>query len=454
MDIAEAVKGFVRFPSVSTDASFAEGMKGARDYAARLLKDAGLEVEVFETPRHPILLGQRKGPPDWPHILLYGHYDVQPADPYDKWISPPFDPEIRDGRLYGRGAADNKGPMMIHIAAITRLLRDKPDIPLRITFLMEGEEEIGSPSFAGFLQKHAERLQGDLVMLSDTGALSPNRIIITTGLRGIVCLDVVLHGPSQDVHSGLHGGAIPNPIRGLAELCAGLHDADGRVNVPGFYDHVIEYEEWERESIRQVGIDEATYIESMGVKALRPETGVSFLEAIRIRPTLEFNGIGGGFQGAGSKTIIPAEAMAKISCRLVANQDPNDIYAKLVQTLQDRTPPGLKLEIIPEHHALPYRVTPPGKGLEERLSPPARAAFGTAEEAITEVFGHPPVYLPEGGSVPIIGEIKNILGMDSLLFGIATPRDNLHGPNESVDLQMLERGAECSRRILEGFCSH
>ncbi|MBN2068227.1 MAG: dipeptidase [Opitutales bacterium] len=448
-DSVDAVKEFIRHPSVSTDSNFKEGMHGARTFISELLSSAGLEVEVFETPKHPIVLATRNGDESWPHVLIYGHYDVQPADPLNLWQSPPYEPEIRDSRLYGRGAADNKGPMMVHIAGCAKLLEQYPDLPLRVTFLIEGEEEIGSPSFADFLEAQKERLKADFVLLSDTSSRSEDAISITTGLRGIFCLDVKLTGPNSDLHSGLYGGAVVNPIAALFDLCASLHDKDGFVNIPGFYDDVILPEEWERDEVARLNITDDYLKKFLNVDALMYQKGYTPVEATRFLPTLEFNGVGGGYQGEGSKTIIPSEAFAKLSCRLVPNQSVEKICNQLYKTLQERCPAGVKLEIVPEHSGPAYGVVPPDRPNTPADQPEALAkAFRAMDSAILDVFGSKPCYTREGGSVPIIGDLKRVLNVDSLMLGMFTDKSNLHAPNESIDLEMFRKGIEVSYRTL------
>lgn len=441
-DPIKIIQDYVRFPSISTDLKAKEGMVGARDYISNLLKTLGFETEIVNTPLHPLVLGERGGNPDWPHVLLYGHYDVQPADPLELWSTPPFEPVVRNNRLYGRGTADNKGPQIAMFLGLARALEKNPDLPLRITAMVEGEEEIGSPSFPGFLSKYQDRLkQADLVILSDTCSPSAVQVGITTALRGLMALEVTLHGPSTDLHSGLHGGPVMNPIRALAKLCASLHDGNGRVNVPGFYDAVEEPELWEREQLALLPQNEDAYKQALGVPAFVSPKGYNALESIRFAPTLEFNGITGGYQGEGSKTIIPSKASVKITCRLVANQNPKDIEKNLVETLQERCPKGVRLEYQVHAGAAAYCVIPPGRPNTPKDQPAVVAkAFTAMDTAITEVFGKPPLYLREGGSVPIIGQIKTVLGLDSLMLGLFTSESNLHAPDESFDIKLMERG--------------
>lgn len=449
-DPVEKLKEFIRFPSVSADSSFKEGMKGAREFAAGLLHSMGFQVEMVPTKLHPIILAHRGGNPSWPHVMIYGHYDVQPADPLNLWKSPAFEPEIRDGRLYGRGAADNKGPLMTNIAAVARLLEREPNLPLQITFLIEGEEEMGSPSFPDFIRQYRERLKADFVFLSDTGSPRADQIVITCGLRGLVLFDVVVRGAKMDTHSGLHGGVFKNPIQALSELCASFHLPDGRVNVPGFYDDVLDVEPWERAELAKLGQSAEQYREFLGIPDFYTPTGFSPFEAVRFLPTLEFNGIGGGYQGEGSKTVIPSTAFVKISCRLVPNQNPAKIREALYKTVRDRMAKDVTFEILDQHDGTPYVVVPPDRSnTPPDQSPVLARAFRAADKSISEVFGNPPLYLREGGSVPIIADIKRVLGLDSVLMGLFLPEDNLHAPNESYNLEVMRKGSMATERILE-----
>ncbi|HUL52754.1 MAG TPA: M20/M25/M40 family metallo-hydrolase [Opitutaceae bacterium] len=448
-DPLEKLKEFVRHPSVSTDPKYQDGMRGAQEFVAALLRSIGFDVEVVKTDLHPIILAQRGGDPAWPHVIIYGHYDVQPPDPLNLWTSPPFEPTERDGRLWGRGTADNKGPLMTHLTAVGRLLEQNPHLPLRITFLIEGEEETGSPSFLPFLERYRHRLKADLVFLSDTGIPREDQVVVTCGLRGLVLCEVEVTGSRTDLHSGLHGGALRNPIQALAEVCASLHTPDGRVNVPGFYDDVLEVQPWEREELRKLGTDVEAYREFLGIPAFYVPPGYTPFEAVRFLPTLEFNGIGGGYQGAGSKTVIPSKALVKISCRLVPNQVPAKIRPLLYAAIRERMPRDVSFRIVDQHEATPYVVVPPGRSNTPKDQPPALArAFRSVDAAVTEVFGRPPLYLREGGSVPIITDIKRVLGLDSVLLGQFLPEDNLHAPNESFSLRIMQKGTAVSGKVL------
>jgi acetylornithine deacetylase/succinyl-diaminopimelate desuccinylase-like protein len=447
----EALKDYIRFPSVSTDPAYAEGMAGARDYVQKLLAQLDFAVEVVETERHPILLADRVGSPDWPHIVIYGHYDVQPADPFELWTDAPFEPVVRDGRLYGRGAADNKGPTIVHMAALARVLKEHPDLPLNITYVIEGEEEIGSPSMPAFFQHYSERLsKADFVLVSDTGSPNTEQIVITTAIRGLVDFEIKMRGPKSDLHSGIHGGAVYNPIQALTEICASLHDADGRVNVPGFYDDVVPVFDWEREELKRYPETVESYREMLDVPAFYPANGLSPLEAVRFGPTLEFNGIGGGYQGAGSKTVIPSEAFAKITCRLVANQDPEKIQRQIFETIRERCPAGVTLSMRKGGVAEAYLVVPPGRPNTPDDQPESLArAFEAADGAIARHFGKAPIYLREGGSIPVIADFKKKAGPDSLMVGLFTPVDNLHAPDEGFSLALMDRAITAFEEIIK-----
>ncbi len=454
-DPIEKLKEFIRHPSVSADPSFNAGMKSALEFTTGLLDSIGFKVEVIKTDLHPIVLATRGDNPAWPHVIIYGHYDVQPADPLNLWKSPAFEPEVRGNRLYGRGAADNKGPLMTHISAVARLLERRPDLPLRITFMIEGEEEMGSPSFPKFLEVYSERLkEADFVFLSDTGLPSADQVVITCGLRGLVLCDVVVTGAKSDLHSGLHGGVLRNPIQAVAELCASLHTPDGRVAIDGFYDDVMPVEEWEREQIRKLGADTEEYRNFLGIRAFHTPPGFTPFEATRVLPTLEFNGIGGGYQGEGTKTVIPSKAFVKISCRLVANQKPAKIRELLYGAIHARMPKDVTYEIIDQHEGTPYVVVPPDRANTPKdQSPVLASAFRAADTAIAEVFGKPPLYLREGGSVPIIADIKRVTGLDSVMMGLFLPEDNLHAPNESFNLDVMEKGMRASEKIIESLAA-
>ena len=450
-DPLQALKDYVAHPSVSADSAFSSGVAGARDFACSQLQDLGFSVDLVDTPIHPIIVATR-GDPAWPGIVIYGHYDVQPPDPVDLWTSKPFEAQERNGRLYGRGAADNKGPQIVHMAALARALKKNPNLPLHITYLIEGEEEIGSPSFRQFLEQGKDRLRGDFLLVSDTGSPGPEQLAVTTGLRGLVALEVNVYGPKQDLHSGVHGGALLNPLQALARACASLHDEQGRVTVPGFYDAVQAPQDWERDELSRLPITESSYAKFLGAPEFFPPLGYSPLEAIRFCPTLEFNGIGGGYQGEGSKTVIPAEAFAKITCRLVPDQSADDIAEKVQAALQSAFPSAVRVEVKTKGGGDPYVILPPGKpGATAKAGSLMAKAFPLAENCIEQSFGTRPLYLREGGSIPIIRDLKEVVGLDSLMLGLFTNEDNLHAPDESFNLEIMNHAIDAFEQFFLGL---
>jgi acetylornithine deacetylase/succinyl-diaminopimelate desuccinylase-like protein len=448
-DPVEKLKEYVRQGSVSADPQFQAGMEGAQKFLTGLLTEIGFKVELVPTALHPVLLAKRGDNPAWPHVIIYGHYDVQPPDPLDKWDTPPFEPTIKGERIYGRGTADNKGPLLVHITAVARLLEKNPNLPLRLTFVVEGEEEIGSKNFKSFLKENKEKLRGDFIYMSDNGILSPDQMIITVGLRGMLAFEVELTGPSSDLHSGMHGGVLMNPLQALAELCASLHTPDGKVNIPGFYDSVVQPEPWEREQLAKVGLKEKDYAAFLGIKEFHTPPGYTPFEAIRFLPTLEFNGFSGGYQGEGTKTVIPSKARVKITCRLVPNQTPDNTKDLVFNAIKARCPKGVTMKITPQHNATPYVVIPPDRSNTPKNQSPALAkCFRAVDKAATEVFGKAPIYLREGGSVGLLADLKEVLGLDAVMMGLFLPEDNLHAPNESFHLGVMKRGIETSERVL------
>jgi acetylornithine deacetylase/succinyl-diaminopimelate desuccinylase-like protein len=451
-DPIEKLKEFLRHASVSADPQFKQGMLGAQAFVAGLFKEMGLAVEVVPTALHPVILAKHGDNPAWPHVIIYGHYDVQPPDPLDKWRTKPFEPVVQGDRIYGRGAADNKGPLMVHIAAVARLLEKNPNLPLRITFVVEGEEEIGSRNFKSFLLANKEKLRGDFVFLSDTGIPSAEQMVVTVGLRGLLAFEVEITGPNTDLHSGLHGGVLMNPLQALAELCSSLHTPDGRVNIPGFYDAVVEPEPWEREQLAKLGLREKDYADFLGITEFHTPPGYTPFEAIRFLPTLEFNGFSGGYQGEGTKTVIPSKARAKITCRLVPQQTPDSIKQRVFETIRARCPKGVTLTITEQHNATPYVAIPPDRSnTPKNQSRVLAAAFRALDRAVTETWGRPPLYLREGGSVGLIADLKEVLGLDAVMPGLFLPEDNLHAPNESFHLGVMQKGIAMSERTLEAL---
>lgn len=443
----EVLKEYVAFPSVSTDIRYQEGMSQARNYISKLLERLGFEVELVKTDCHPIILAERRVGEDCPHLVLYGHYDVQPPDPLDLWDSPAFEPEVRDACLFGRGAADNKGPTIVHISALAQALEKEPNLNLNITYVIEGEEEMGSPSMPKFFDAYAKRLsEADYLLVSDTGSPSTEQLVITTALRGLVELEIKVKGPNSDLHSGIYGGAIYNPLHALSEIIASLHNADGSVNVPGFYEGILEIQQWERDELKKYPMDLNQYQAMLGVDGFYEPRGFSPLEAVRFEPTLEINGMGGGYQGEGTKTIIPSEAFAKITCRLVGGQKGETIQNKLIETIKHRCPNAVELEVRRGCYADAYSIVPPHKTSKVSQENEAlKAIFEITDSAIAKQFGQSPLYLKEGGSIPVIADFKARAGLDSIMVGLFTPKDNLHAPNESFDLGLMQRA-------IDSFC--
>jgi acetylornithine deacetylase/succinyl-diaminopimelate desuccinylase-like protein len=375
--------------------------------------------------------------PGRPTLLIYGHYDVQPVDPLDQWISPPFEPRIEDGRIYARGSTDNKGQLLAHVSGVAETLARHGQLPLNLTFLFEGEEEIGSPNLAPFLQAHRESLACDIIAISDTGMVAPGVPTFTYGLRGIACVEVTVHGPTIDLHSGIFGGSVANPNTMLAHLVASLHDAHGHILIPGFYDDVRPVQPWEREAWSRLPGGAEETLALTGVPQLWGEAGYSDHERRWARPTAEVNGIGGGYQGEGSKTVIPRSAFAKFSFRLVPDQDPEDILAKVTAHLKAVCPDSVRLEIKIGHSGKPYAMDPDSR-------------FGlAARRALSRTFPRDPALIREGGSIPIVQSFRDILGSETLLLGLALPDCQAHAPNENFPIANFEAGIQLNQDLLE-----
>ena len=442
-DPLEALISYLRFPSVSTDKNFHEGMNSARNFISGLLENMGFSVELVETECHPVILAERFVGEEFPNIVLYGHYDVQPADPLDLWDSAAFEPEIRNGRIYGRGSADNKGPTIVHMSALQKVLSEQPGLALNITYVIEGEEEMGSPSMPKFFDRYSERLsKADIMFVSDTGSPTTDQIVITTALRGLVELEISVKGPKSDLHSGIYGGAVYNPLHALSEIVASLHNEDGSVNVPRFYDGVSKIEQWERDELNRYPQNLEEYQSMLEVRGFYEPRGFSPLEAVRFEPTLEINGMGGGYQGEGTKTIIPSEAFAKITCRLVADQKGDEVQNHVIKAIEQRCPKGVKLRVRRGCIANAYSIIPPNKSEAIVCSSFIKNAFSVTELAIQKQFGKSPLYLREGGSIPVIADFKNRAGLDAIMVGLFTPEDNLHAPNESFDIGLMQKATE------------
>lgn len=420
----------LRFPSVSADQKYAGDVRKTAEFVAQKLRDAGADqVEVCETAGHPIVYGEKITDPSKPTVLVYGHYDVQPPDPLELWETPPFEPTVRDGKIFARGACDDKGQFYMHVKAFELML--KQDIlPTNIKFMIEGEEEVGSDNLGVFVKNNKERLKADVVLVSDTAMISLEHPSIETGLRGLSYLEVEVVGPNRDLHSGVYGGAVANPATILAKMIASLHDDNNRITIPGFYDDVAVLTDEQRKALNEAPYDEEEYKNDLGVKALWGEEGYSTIERTGIRPTLEVNGIWGGYIGEGAKTVLPSKANAKISMRLVPNQQSDAITKLFSDHFNSIAPDYVKVTVKPHH------------GGEPVVTPTDGIAYQAAEKAIEEAFGKKPIPTRGGGSIPIVALFEEELGLKTVLFGFGLDSDNLHSPNEKFDIANYLKGIE------------
>ncbi len=433
---------FLRFPSVSTDPTRKEALEACARWLCNRFEAMGLDARVCQTPGHPVVFARNAAVPGRPTVLLYGHYDVQPEDPVGEWTHPPFDPVLRDGVIYARGSADNKGQILAHVEGVAAVLKEKGELPVNLVFLVEGEEEIGSNHLEAFLREHREELRCDIVAVSDTGMVGPGVPTFTYGLRGIAALELKVRGAATDLHSGIYGGAVRNPAVELARLLATLHGEDGRVAVPGFYDGVVPVTPWEREAWGRLPFGEAQIRAVTGVEPVGGEAGLSVLERIWGRPTAEVNGLGGGFQGEGTKTVIPREAFAKLTFRLVPGQEPARVLEAVARHLQRHCPEGVRLELTTGHTGEPY--------LTDVDSPFAQAA----RRALARTFpGREVALIREGGSIPIVNTFKRVLGVETLLLGLALPDCRAHAPDENFPVANFEAGMVLNRCLLEEIAS-
>lgn len=420
----------IRIPSISSDPEHKNDMQSCADRLVELLMEAGADsAGVYPTDGHPVVFGEKTVSASAPTVLVYGHYDVQPVDPVELWKSAPFEPEIRDGAIYGRGANDDKGQLFMHLKAFEFLLRTS-QLKHNVKFIFEGEEEIGSPSLAKWVTEHRDMLSASVILVSDTTMISEKIPSINCGMRGLSYLEVKITGPNKDLHSGHYGGAVANPINVLCEMIASLIDKDGKVTVKGFYDNVVELSAEDRAMLARAPYDEAEYKSFLGVEALRGEKGYSTLERVGIRPCLDVCGIWGGFTGEGSKTVLPSEAHAKISMRLVPNQDSASISKLFAEHFRSIAPDCVKVEVKPCH------------GGDGFLIPLSSEAYKAASKAISEVYGTEPVPARGGGSIAILADMQRILGIDPLLMGFGLERDTIHSPNESYLLSQFYAGME------------
>ncbi len=434
----EEFYSFLRFPSVSTDEKFAGKVQDCAQWLSQKLSTIGLESKVVATAGHPVVWARNKHEKGRRTVLIYGHYDVQPPDPLELWDSPPFEPVLKNGYVFARGATDNKGQILSHILGIQETLQKDGDLPVNVDLVIEGEEEIGSANLGKFLTDNREALKCDVVMVSDTGMIAPRTPTLSYGLRGVAALEIKVTGPAMDLHSGIFGGAVANPATALAQLLATLHDREGRVAVQGFYDDVAPLQDWERESWKKLPVDaDAELLKETRAKSLFGEAGFSTLERIWARPTAEINGIGGGYQGQGTKTVLPSHAMAKLTFRLVPNQKASVIIDLVKKHLQKNLPQGVTLEMKGGHDG-PWYLTDPN------------SEFGkAAQRALRKAFNKDAALIREGGSIPIVSDFRNILGVETLLLGLALSDCRAHSPNENFPLENLDAGIRMNQAVLQ-----
>lgn len=425
----------LRIPSVSADRAFAGDVGRAAEWLRTRLAESGLACELIPTAGYPIVYAETAPVPGKPVALVYGHYDVQPPDPLGEWITPAFEPTIRDGKVFARGATDDKGQVLTHVNSVQSWLAAAERLPLQVKFVIEGEEEVGSEHLEGFLKANAKKLACDCVVISDTSQFAPGVPAITYGLRGIAYFELKLTGPKQDLHSGVFGGGVANPAIALAKMLGALIDKDGRITVPGFYDDVAPLTDRERAEFAALPFDEQTFKQQLGVDALAGEGNFTTLERRWARPTFDVNGLTSGYQGEGAKTVLPARASAKFSFRLVPNQDPKKIAAALRRQLESLLPPGIRMDLH-DHHGAPGVVMP--------LDSPYLQA---AASAIETGFGRQPVFIREGGSIPIVNTFADVLDATVLLLGWGQNDDNPHSPNEKFSLDDYHRGARASAAL-------
>jgi acetylornithine deacetylase/succinyl-diaminopimelate desuccinylase-like protein len=435
----EGLKTFLRIPSISTLSEHKPDIRRAAEFVRSELEKAGLDqAQLIEGKGNPLVYAEWLLAPGKPTLLLYGHYDVQPPDPLDEWKSPPFEPVIRNDNIYARGACDDKGQTYILIKAVEGLLKQRGRLPINVKFLIEGEEEVGGEHIEAYVSTKPARLRADAAVICDTEMFAPELPTICVGLRGMVYGELFVEGANHDLHSGMYGGAAPNPIQAIAEILSALKDRDGHIKIPGFYDRVQPPTEKEREAWARLPFNEQQFTrDEMGAKELVGEPEIPVLERLWARPTLEVHGIRGGFTGEGAKTVIPARAVAKLSLRLVADQTPEEATAQLQKAIAAVCPKGVTAEYKPIHSGHASLVDPDNKFIQ------------AAAEAMKQVFGKETVYIRSGGSIPIVAAFNKYLGIPSVMMGFGLPDDNLHAPNEKMHLPNFFRGIEAVARYLE-----
>ena len=438
--IQEELFAFLRIPSVSARSEHRDDVAHAARWLADSMDAVGLRTELFDTDGHPIVVGEWRGAgPEAPTVLVYGHYDVQPAEPLELWASPPFEPTVRDGRVYARGSVDDKGQLFLHVKALEAHLRVRGSLPVNVVVLAEGEEEVGSVNLERFVEAQAARLKCDAVVISDSAMFAPGLPSILSSLRGLAYFQIDVEGPNGDLHSGSYGGAVANPAMALARILATFHDERGHITIPGFYDAVLPWPDRVIQQMRALPFDEAAFMHEVGVTALGGEQGYTTLEKLWTRPTCEVNGLLSGYTGEGAKTVLPAKAMAKVSCRHVPDQDPQTIEAAMAAHVAKVAPPGVTATVRHLHGGRPWRAD-----LEGPL-------FDAARRALAEAFAKPPVIVGEGGSIPVVGDFQRVLGAPVLLVGFGLPGENAHAPNEWLSVENFEIGMRAMARLYQEY---
>ncbi|MFZ1616659.1 MAG: dipeptidase [Flavobacteriales bacterium] len=429
----------LRIPSVSADPKYKADVARCAEAVKTRMEEAGLEnVEVCTTKGHPIVYGEKVFDPAKPTVLVYGHYDVQPPDPLDLWTSPPFEPVVKDGLIYARGSADDKGQFYMHVKAVEAMVKTG-NLPCNVKMMIEGEEEVGSSNLGTFVKENKKKLAADVVLISDTSMIANDVPSINTGLRGLAYVEVEVVGPDRDLHSGVYGGAVANPINVLCEMIAALHDKDRRITIPGFYDTVNELSDAERKELAKAPFNEKEYMTDLGIDAVRGENGYSTQERASIRPTLDVNGIWGGYIGEGAKTVLASKASAKISMRLVPAQK-SDAMTKLFRDyFKKLAPPGVKVTVTPHH------------GGEAAVTPTDSIAYKAASKAMEDTFGKKPIPTRGGGSIPIVALFEEVLGLKTILFGFGLDSDNIHSPNEHYGVFNYMKGISTIPKFFAHF---
>ena len=420
----------LRIPSVSADKNFDNEVRNAANFIKDKLISSGVDhAKLYETEGHPIVYAEKIIDPTFPTVLVYGHYDVQPADPYELWDHPPFEPVIKNDRIYARGACDDKGQMYMHVKAFETMMKTDT-LTCNVKFMIEGEEEVGSKNLEAFIKKEKQKLSADVILISDTSIINNDTPSITVGLRGLSYLEVEITGPNKDLHSGVYGGAVANPINILTKLIAEMQDEDGRITIPGFYDDVIEYSVKERVEMAQAPFDLNHYKKELDIEEVKGEKGFSTIERVGIRPCLDVNGIWGGYTGPGSKTVLPSKAFAKISTRLVSNQNSTKITQMIIKYFEKKAPKSVKVKVTPHHGGIPAVVSTSSTG------------YQAASRAFEQSMGKKPIPTMEGGSIPIVALFIQELRTEPILMGFGLDSDNIHSPNESYGLFNYFKGIE------------